>query len=36
MISQDGDSQAAALMAVLDLEEREPDLFVGQTPRTAL
>ena len=31
-----GDSQAAALMAVLELEEREPDVFVGQTPRTAL
>ena len=31
-----GDSQAAALMAVLDLEERERDLFVGQTPRTPL
>jgi acyl-CoA thioesterase II len=29
-------SQAAALMAVLDLEEREPDLYVGQTPRTPL
>jgi acyl-CoA thioesterase-2 len=27
-------SQAAALMAVLDLEEREPDVFVGQTPST--
>jgi acyl-CoA thioesterase-2 len=27
-------SQAAALLAVLDLEEREPDLFVGQTPST--
>jgi acyl-CoA thioesterase II len=33
---RDGDSQAAALMTVLDLEEREPDLFVGQTPRTPL
>jgi acyl-CoA thioesterase II len=29
-------SQAAALMAVLDLEEREPGLYVGQTPRTPL
>jgi acyl-CoA thioesterase II len=29
-------SQAASLMAVLDLEEREPDLYVGQTPRTPL
>ena len=29
-------SQAAALILVLDLEEREPDLFVGQTPRTPL
>lgn len=27
-------SQAAALMAVLELEERDPDVFVGQTPRT--
>jgi acyl-CoA thioesterase-2 len=32
----DGGSQAAALMAVLDLEERDRDLFVGQTPRTPL
>jgi acyl-CoA thioesterase-2 len=32
---QDG-SQAASLMAVLDLEERQPDLYVGQTPRTPL
>ena len=31
-----GDSQAAALMAVLQLEERESDVFVGQTPRTSL
>jgi acyl-CoA thioesterase-2 len=31
-----GDSQAAALMAVLVLEEREPDVFVGQTPQTSL
>jgi acyl-CoA thioesterase-2 len=30
------DSQAAALMAVLDLEERDTDLWVGQTPRTPL
>ena len=29
-------SQAASLMAVLDLEEREPGLYVGQTPRTPL
>ena len=29
-------SQAAALMAVLDLEERDTDLYVGQTPRTPL
>jgi acyl-CoA thioesterase II len=29
-----GDSQAAALLAVLDLEERKPDVFVGQTPST--
>jgi acyl-CoA thioesterase II len=27
-------SQAAALLAVLDLEERETDLYVGQTPST--
>ncbi len=32
----DGSSQAAALMAVLDLEERDTDLYVGQTPRTPL
>ena len=31
-----GDSQAAALMAVLQLEERETDVFVGQTPRASL
>jgi acyl-CoA thioesterase-2 len=31
-----GDSQAASLMAVLHLEERERDVFVGQTPRTSL
>jgi acyl-CoA thioesterase-2 len=30
------DSQAASLMAVLQLEERESDVFVGQTPRTSL
>ncbi len=29
-------SQAASLMAVLDLEEREPSRYVGQTPRTPL
>lgn len=28
------DSQAALLLSVLDLEEREPDVFVGQTPST--
>jgi acyl-CoA thioesterase-2 len=32
----DGGSQAASLMAVLDLEERDTDLYVGQTPRTPL
>jgi acyl-CoA thioesterase-2 len=32
----DLDSQAAALMTVLHLEERERDVFVGQTPRTSL
>ena len=31
-----GDTQAAALMAVLSLEERERDLYVGLTPRTPL
>ena len=30
------DSQAAALLAVLDLEERDTDLYVGQTPTTPL
>jgi len=29
-----GDSQAAALLAVLALEERKPDVFVGKTPST--
>ena len=29
-----GGTQAAALMTVLDLEEREPGVFVGQTPTT--
>jgi acyl-CoA thioesterase II len=29
-----GDSQAAALMAILQLEERDTDVFVGQTPST--
>jgi acyl-CoA thioesterase II len=29
-----GDSQAAALLAILELEERERDVFVGQTPST--
>jgi acyl-CoA thioesterase-2 len=28
------ESQAAALLAVLDIDEREPDVFVGQTPST--
>jgi acyl-CoA thioesterase-2 len=30
-----GRSQAAALLAVLELEERKPDVFVGRTPSTA-
>jgi acyl-CoA thioesterase II len=29
-----GESQAAALLAILELEERKPDVFVGQTPST--
>ena len=29
-----GRTQAAALLAVLELEERKPDVFVGQTPST--
>ncbi len=33
---EDGGSQAAALMGVLDLDEREPDVFVGQTPSTRM
>ena len=33
---EEGGSQAAALMVVLDLEERDPDVFVGQTPTTPL
>ena len=36
MTQVDGGSQAASLMAVLDLEERDTDLYVGQTPRTPL
>src|SRR4051812_49531063 len=28
------DSQAAALLAILDLAEREKDVFVGKTPST--
>ena len=32
----EGGSQAAALMTVLDLEERSPGVFVGQTPTTRL
>jgi acyl-CoA thioesterase-2 len=30
------DSQAAELMTVLQLDEREPDVFVGQTPTTPM
>ena len=29
-----GDTQAAALLAILELDERKPDVFVGQTPST--
>ena len=36
MTAGDGDSQAAALMSVLSLEERDEDLYVGLTPRTPL
>ena len=36
MTQVEGGSQAASLMAVLDLEERDGDLYVGQTPRTPL
>jgi acyl-CoA thioesterase II len=32
--SASGNSQAAALLAILELEERRPDVFVGQTPST--
>jgi acyl-CoA thioesterase-2 len=35
-MTQVGDSQAATLMTVLELEERDTDLFVGQTPTTPL
>jgi acyl-CoA thioesterase-2 len=35
-VTRIGDSQAAALMTVLDLEERDTDLFVGQTPSSPL
>ena len=34
MSDRAGESQAAALMAILDLEERDEDVFVGQTPST--
>jgi acyl-CoA thioesterase II len=34
LASSSGDSQAAALLAILELEERKPDVFVGQTPST--
>jgi len=34
--SDDAATQAAALMVVLGLEERDTDLYVGQTPRTPL
>jgi acyl-CoA thioesterase II len=33
-VSDPAGSQAAALLAVLALEEREPDVFVGKTPST--
>jgi acyl-CoA thioesterase-2 len=35
-VTRIGDSQAAVLMTVLDLEERDTDLFVGQTPSSPL
>jgi acyl-CoA thioesterase II len=31
-----GDTQAADLLAILTLEQRKPDVFAGQTPRTAM
>jgi acyl-CoA thioesterase-2 len=31
-----GETQAAALLVVLDLDERSPDVFVGRTPTTQL
>ena len=34
MSATSGESQAAALLAILELEERKPDVFVGQTPTT--
>jgi acyl-CoA thioesterase-2 len=33
-VTEAAGSQAAALLAVLALEERKPDVFVGQTPST--
>jgi acyl-CoA thioesterase II len=36
MTVDDGNTQAAALMSVLALEERETDLFVGKTPDTTM
>ena len=35
-VAQPGETPAAELMGVLDLEERGPDLFVGTTPSTPL
>ena len=34
MSQRSGDTQAAALLAILDLAEREKDVFVGKTPST--
>ena len=34
MTQESVENQAAALLAILDLEEREQDVFVGQTPST--
>ncbi|MCZ2812906.1 MULTISPECIES: acyl-CoA thioesterase [unclassified Modestobacter] len=35
-VAQPGETPAAELMVVLDLEERGPDVYVGQTPSTPL
>ncbi|MGY1814124.1 acyl-CoA thioesterase [Blastococcus sp. SYSU D00820] len=35
-VTEGGEDEVAALLSVLDLEERDPDVFVGRTPTTRL